>query len=405
MHGGMMSRLLRASMLALLVVCLPLAGCLDSLSSNSPPTVAMNITPSGTVKAQDPVTFDAAGSSDPDGDSLTFNWNFGDGDVATGLTTSHIYTTPGTYTVTLTVADSQYEVSLTKDITVADSNARLPHAEIMGQKDGDCEGEDPKTGTHILQWVCEPDREISDRNVDISTTLILDGGASWAGCNPDDSDCYAEEYLTDYEWDLDVYTDSDGDGDPMNDVDATGETYDWMSMTAGEHKVSLTVTDNNGFTDQDTSLVYINYRGVWNDFELNRRGSSGNVSSFNFPVVDDDEAKNTIRYVKLKITYPIEDKDFVTCEQDVCHNRFDLFVKNDTGEYLDRDTTSTDDGDMVYGDCDVGTESDPGNRCLWLQLTGGDFQKYLDGEYTVEVRNQRTHAADVIDFAIELIYK
>ena len=153
MHAGMMSRLLRASMLALLVVCLPLAGCLESLSSNSPPTVAMNITPSGTVKAQESVTFDAAGSSDPDGDSLTFNWDFGDGDVGTGLTTSHIYTTSGTYTVTLTVADNQYEASLTKDITVADSSARLPHAEINGQKDGDCEGEDAKTGTYILQWL------------------------------------------------------------------------------------------------------------------------------------------------------------------------------------------------------------------------------------------------------------
>ena len=400
MHAGMMSRLLRASMLALLVVCLPLAGCLESLSSNSPPTVAMNITPSGTVKAQESVTFDAAGSSDPDGDSLTFNWDFGDGDVGTGLTTSHIYTTSGTYTVTLTVADNQYEASLTKDITVADSSARLPHAEINGQKDGDCEVEDAKTGTYILQWVCEPDREISDRDVDISTTLTLDGSASWAGCDPDDSDCYAEEYLTDYTWDLDAYTDSDGDGDPMNDADATGETYDWMSMTAGEHKISLTVTDNNGFTDQDTSLVYINYRGVWSDFELDRRGSSGNVSSFDFPVVDDDELKNTIRYVKLKITYPIEDDDFVTCTNDVCHNRFDLFVKNETGSEV-RDTTAVTNEQMTYGDdCDTAN-----NRCLWLQLTGGDFEEYLDGEYTVEVRNQRTHAADVLDFAIELIYK
>ena len=400
MHAGMMSRLLRASMLALLVVCLPLAGCLESLSSNSPPTVAMNITPSGTVKAQESVTFDAAGSSDPDGDSLTFNWDFGDGDVGTGLTTSHIYTTSGTYTVTLTVADNQYEASLTKDITVADSSARLPHAEINGQKDGDCQGEDAKTGTYILQWVCEPDREISDRDVDISTTLTLDGSASWAGCDPDDADCYAEEYLTDYTWDLDAYTDSDGDGDPMNDADATGDTYDWMSMTAGEHKISLTVTDNNGFTDQDTSLVYINYRGVWSDFELDRRGSSGNVSSFDFPVVDDDELKNTIRYVKLKITYPIEDDDFVTCTNDVCHNRFDLFVKNETGSEV-RDTTAVTNEQMTYGDdCDTAN-----NRCLWLQLTGGDFEEYLDGEYTVEVRNQRTHAADVLDFAIELIYK
>ena len=142
------------------------------------------------------------------------------------------------------------------------------------------------------------------------------------------------------------------------------------------------------------------YRGVWSDFELNRRGSSGNVSAFDFPVVDDDEVKNTIRYVKLKITYPIEDDDFVTCTNDVCHNRFDLFVTNDTGSEV-RDTTGVTNEQMTYGD-DCDTDN---NRCLWLQLTGGDFEEYLDGEYTVEIRNQRTHAADIIDFAIELIYK
>ena len=55
-----------------------------------------------------------------------------------------------------------------------------------------------------------------------------------------------------------------------NDQDATGETYSWTSVAAGEYKVSLEVEDNSGLTDVDDSLVYINYRGEWYDFELDR---------------------------------------------------------------------------------------------------------------------------------------
>jgi PKD repeat protein len=52
-------------------------------------------------------SFDGSGSTDSDGSIVKYEWAFGDGKTATGETTSHTYTDPGTYTVKLTVTDDK----------------------------------------------------------------------------------------------------------------------------------------------------------------------------------------------------------------------------------------------------------------------------------------------------------
>jgi PKD repeat protein len=51
------------------------------------------------------VNVDGSTSSDSDGTIVSYSWDFGDGVTGTGVTTSHTYREPGTYTISLIVTD------------------------------------------------------------------------------------------------------------------------------------------------------------------------------------------------------------------------------------------------------------------------------------------------------------
>ncbi|MCY3023977.1 MAG: PKD domain-containing protein [Planctomycetota bacterium] len=86
-----------------------------SLAGNNPPVVSPPvITPTDPVVGE-PVTV-IVSPSDPDGDPLTITYDYGDGSSDT--TGTHVYTTPGTYTITVTVSDGGSTVTTQITITV-----------------------------------------------------------------------------------------------------------------------------------------------------------------------------------------------------------------------------------------------------------------------------------------------
>jgi RHS repeat-associated protein len=74
-------------------------------NKNSSPTASFS-TSVQTGSAPLSVSFDASGSSDPEGAIVGYLWSFGDGRSASGLSVSHLYSSPGTYRTTLTVTDA-----------------------------------------------------------------------------------------------------------------------------------------------------------------------------------------------------------------------------------------------------------------------------------------------------------
>jgi glucose/arabinose dehydrogenase/PKD repeat protein len=80
---------------------------------NQPPTAAISAdkTFGGAPLT---VTFSGAQSSDPEGDALTYDWDFGDGQTSTGNATptrQHTYSANGSYTASLVVRDSKGNAS------------------------------------------------------------------------------------------------------------------------------------------------------------------------------------------------------------------------------------------------------------------------------------------------------
>jgi PKD repeat protein len=79
---------------------------INSVSTvNVPPSASIQAVPSSGPAPLN-VQFTAV-ASDPDGTIVSWSWNFGDGGTSSAQNPAHVYTTPGTYQVTLTVTDNQ----------------------------------------------------------------------------------------------------------------------------------------------------------------------------------------------------------------------------------------------------------------------------------------------------------
>ncbi len=96
---------------------------------NQAPTASFSHTTSGLI-----ASFDAGGSSDPDGTIVGYSWSFGDGSSGTGTTPTRTYAAAGTYSVTLTVTDDDGATNAqTRSVSVAPQPAGAIATDTFGR--------------------------------------------------------------------------------------------------------------------------------------------------------------------------------------------------------------------------------------------------------------------------------
>ena len=102
-------------------------------AGNNAPTAGASATPTaGTVPLT--VAFLGMSSFDPDGDTLAYRWDFGDGSSSSEPDPTHVYTAAGVFRATLTVRDPAGATSRSSVTTEASDNR--PVATILSPADG-----------------------------------------------------------------------------------------------------------------------------------------------------------------------------------------------------------------------------------------------------------------------------
>ena len=90
---------------------------IEIITSNQPPEAKISVDKTN-VNIGESLNFNASDSSDPDGDALIYFWVFRNGEESEEIDPVYIYSSPGTYTVTLTVSDGELSNTDTLIITV-----------------------------------------------------------------------------------------------------------------------------------------------------------------------------------------------------------------------------------------------------------------------------------------------
>ena len=92
-------------------------------AQNQPPTASFTATPTSGPAPLD-VTFDAAGSSDPDGSIVQYSWDLGDGQTGAGITVAHSFANAG-------------DRSFAAGVVIGNDTIFTTMAVMLGDVDGD----------------------------------------------------------------------------------------------------------------------------------------------------------------------------------------------------------------------------------------------------------------------------
>ncbi|MBV0924114.1 PKD domain-containing protein [Halomicroarcula limicola] len=213
-----------------------------------------------TVDEGDDVSLDASGSSDPDGDALSYDWTVTDA-AGTGVSLADA----DTATPTFTAPSVDSATTLTFEVEVADGNG----------------GTDTDTVSVTVEPVNEdPTASISGpASAQVGESLTFDATASDDGS------------IASYEWDF-------GDGET-----ATGQSVTHSFDSEGDYTVELTVTDDEGATATATQSVSVSAAPAPASFQITNLDAPASATQGDTVTVEatventgDEEATKSVEF-------------------------------------------------------------------------------------------------------------
>ena len=132
---------------------------------NQPPVASFTYSPENPIVGEE-ITFDASSSYDPDGEIVTYSWDFGDGNTIAieDKVMTHVYAEAGNYAIMLTVTD---DGGLTASISEVIGIALLPTVEIT-----EARMVSPSIlGIDATVWFPDSDPEEGPRYVELRATI------------------------------------------------------------------------------------------------------------------------------------------------------------------------------------------------------------------------------------------
>ncbi len=207
------------SLAIIMLASVLLSGCTNPIGPPEP-TASLTVDVDQ-INSGEPINFDARESTTPEATVIIqFSWDFGDGSTTTttqGLT-NHVYSTPGTYEVSLIVENDQGGTDETHWTIYVNA---FPIVELLSQ----------------------PTAKVGE-----SITLNAEGSED------------PEGGVLAWAWDLDLSDDSDGDGDSRNDVDSTASSITMILNKSGAFEGAVQVTDDRGASAREAFQVNVSTR-------------------------------------------------------------------------------------------------------------------------------------------------
>jgi glucose/arabinose dehydrogenase/peptidoglycan/xylan/chitin deacetylase (PgdA/CDA1 family) len=196
-------------------------------SGNRQPIVSISATPTSGL-APLSINFSSAGTNDPDGNPITYLWNFGDNSTSTSANPNKVYSINGSYTATLTVFDNQGGQT-TKSIKITVGN-QAPIAEIISPTNGSL--------YNVGQTLT-----LSGTGIDPETGSLPAGNLSWRVILHHNTHIHILETHT------------------GNNVNITAPDHGDPDVYT---EIELTVTDSAGLTNKKSIYIYLNNASTGN---------------------------------------------------------------------------------------------------------------------------------------------